>query len=514
MSTQNFLSTVYLVGAGPGDPGLLTLRAQAVLQSAQVVLYDHLVNPAIFEQIHPDAELIYVGKKPYGESTPQAAIEELLFEKSQVYQRVVRLKGGDPYVFGRGAEENLFLQSRGVHVEVVPGITTALALGAYAGIPLTHRSLNNSVQFIAATSPDAVPESDARWGAWASSKSTLVFYMGVKQAAYISRQLIHRGLSPNTPAALIENLSLPQQRSIQASLADLPQVAAEAGIGMPAILVIGEVVALQSELLPQAQTNKPLVWLTQAKDSLVGLSSRLQTHGLRVQPLPLIELKAKRIEDLDPHAFDRFSQSSYLLFTSAYAVKPFLTFLQYHGADLRSLAGKKILSIGPATTQALQAIGLQADLSPNVDDGSQLLEIIISTHIDNRKYLISKSEKPQIFYPCSDLSQHAWMHDARVTLYALPVYENQLPKTFQMPDTLPDLTFFASRSAVEQAESAFNSRTLQHLKKESRAVAIGNPTARALTERGYQSILVSRDFTTNSIAETILLNLQGQATHG
>lgn len=233
---------VHIVGAGPGDPDLLTLRALRVLRRADVVIHDRLIGPEILEFARPGAERIYVGKAKASHSRPQAEINALMAFHAAQGRRVVRLKGGDPFVFGRGGEEMEYLLSRGIAVEIVPGITAALGCAAFAGIPLTHRDHATAVTFISGHAKDGEPDLD--WAALAAGRQTLVVYMGVSTAGDIARRLIDHGMAPATPAAVIENGTLPNQKTVTGSVARLEYMVEEHGIAGPALIVIGDVVSV------------------------------------------------------------------------------------------------------------------------------------------------------------------------------------------------------------------------------------------------------------------------------
>ncbi|MCH8188223.1 MAG: uroporphyrinogen-III C-methyltransferase, partial [Proteobacteria bacterium] len=240
--------TVYLVGAGPGDPDLLTLRAIRALQRADVVVHDRLVGSGILEMARRDAERIYVGKEKSGHAMTQAGINALLAARAEAGETVVRLKGGDPFVFGRGGEELDYLRQRGISVQVVPGISAAAGCAAAAGIPLTHRDLASSVTFVSGHAKDGVPRLD--WPALAQGRQTIVVYMGVTTAPLIARRLIAHGLAPGTPVAVVENGTLPDQRVLTGNLRDLATLISANRVTAPALIIIGEVVALSNAAAP------------------------------------------------------------------------------------------------------------------------------------------------------------------------------------------------------------------------------------------------------------------------
>ncbi len=246
MRRESIRGSVALVGAGPGDPGLLTLHALRALQAAEVILHDRLVSAEVLALASPEAIRIPVGKQAGGRSVRQDRIHELMLEHARAGRRVVRLKGGDPFVFGRGGEELEVLATHGVPFEVVPGITAAVACGAYAGVPLTHREHSQSVRFVTAHCKDSLDTLD--WDGLAQDRQTLAFYMGVAALATIGTQLVAHGRAAGTPVAIIESGSRPDQRVTLASLGELGDVAARGGIGSPALLVVGEVAALAGRL--------------------------------------------------------------------------------------------------------------------------------------------------------------------------------------------------------------------------------------------------------------------------
>jgi uroporphyrin-III C-methyltransferase len=246
MTTTTPIATVYLVGAGPGDPELLTLRAARLLTDAEVVVYDNLVSPEVMAQVNPIARRIYAGKKRANHSMPQQDINSLLVELAGQYQTVVRLKGGDPFIFGRGGEEMEALAAHGIAFEVVPGITAACGISCYAGIPLTHREYAQSVTFVTGHLKDG--SSDLDWQALARSRQTVVIYMGLGGIEEICRQLVNHGMSPDTPIALVERGTTVRQRVLSATLATMAERAAATTINPPTLTIIGDVVRLRAQL--------------------------------------------------------------------------------------------------------------------------------------------------------------------------------------------------------------------------------------------------------------------------
>ena len=358
---------VYLVGAGPGDPGLLTVRASELLAACDAVVYDALVNPAILARgaANGAAELHFVGKRGGERSVRQQDIEALLVRLAREGKRVVRLKGGDPFVFGRGSEEAQLLADAGIPFEVVPGVTAGVAAPAYAGIPVTHRAVATSVTFITGHEDPAKGESGTDWSALARSGGTLVLYMGVRRLPEIVSALAAGGMSLETPAAMVEWGTFPRQRTITATLGTLVDAARREKISAPSITVIGEVVALREEI--RWFDERPLfgkrVIVTRARTQASRLAARLSELGADV-----IEAPAVRMEQLDHAplrtalaALDRYR---WVIFTSRNAVEISFRELVACGLDARAFAGARLVAVGPATADALSECGLVADLIP------------------------------------------------------------------------------------------------------------------------------------------------------
>jgi uroporphyrinogen III methyltransferase/synthase len=354
--------TVYLVGAGPGDPGLLTARALELIAGADVIVYDRLIPASALDGARSDAELIYAGKEGGGSSMPQGEITRLLVDRGSAQGCVVRLKGGDPFVFGRGGEEALALREAGIPFEVVPGVTAGVAGPAYAGIPVTHRDAASAVAFVTGHEDPGKESSAIDWSALAAFPGTLVFYMGVRQLATIADRLIAAGRAPSEPAAVVERGTLPDQRVVTGTLATISSLAAGEGVRAPALIVVGPVVSLREQLAWFAPTARPLagvsVAVTRARAQASGLAERLRGLGATV-----VEAPAIRIVPLDGPAL---SVAGYdlICLTSPNGVRLFFERLAAAGLDARALAGARVGAIGPGTAAALRSYGVVADVVP------------------------------------------------------------------------------------------------------------------------------------------------------
>ena len=373
---------VHLVGAGPGDPGLLTARALELIAAADVILYDRLIPVTALDGARADAELIYVGKEGRGPQMPQEQIERLLVEHGRAGRRVVRLKGGDPFVFGRGGEEALMLRAAGIAFEVVPGVTSGVAAPAYAGIPVTHRERASAVALITGHEDPEKPESAIDWPALAAFPGTLVFYMGVKQLPAIASRLIAGGRQADQPAAVIERGTLPGQRTVVATLATIAERAAEAGIRPPSITLVGDVAALREEgirWLEQRPLYGKTVAVTRAREQASGLAARLRDLGAEV-----VETPAIKIVPLDPpldredfaRPLDDPPGYDLVCLTSLNGVRLFFERLADAGLDARALHGARVAAIGPATARALRAHGVVADILPGRAVAESLVEAL------------------------------------------------------------------------------------------------------------------------------------------
>jgi len=361
------MGTVYLVGAGPGDPGLLTLRAAELLASADVLVHDALVSPEIVERA-ARAKRIFAGKRG-GVRSPlaQEEINALLVELGRRHEVVVRLKGGDPFVFGRGGEEALALREAGIPFEVVPGVTAGVAAPAYAGIPVTHRRLSAGVTLVTGHEDPSKYETDLDWAALARGNGTLVFYMSVGKMTENFGRLIEGGRAPDTPAAAIEWGTYPRQRTVVGTLTTLPEIARAAAIGAPSIVIVGDVVSLREELawFDRRPLSGARVVVTRARAQASGFAARLAELGAEVLQLPAIRVEPPADPAPLRRAAEEAERFDWIVFTSANGVEHFFAALAEGGRDARALAGVRLCAIGPATAGALEARSLRADLVPD-----------------------------------------------------------------------------------------------------------------------------------------------------
>lgn len=485
---------VTLVGAGPGDPGLLTLRGKNALANADVVVYDALANDALLAHAKAGAELIYVGKVAGDHALPQDEINELLALKALENggQNVARLKGGDPYIFGRGGEEAFYLQSRGIPFEEIPGVSSAIAAPAYAGIPLTHRGYVSSLTIL--TGHEAIKEkSSLNWRALAESGSTLVIVMGVKNLPDIAAKLIAAGMAPDTPAAIIYKGATPEQKSLRATLANLPREAKEGGFSNPSVIVIGRVAELAGTLdwfSRKALLGKTIV-VTRAREQASELAERLEELGARVLQSPSIAVRPLEDYSAVDAAIKRVETYDWLVFTSVNGVKFFWERLAAEAKDTRALYRAKVAAIGPATANALAKVGVFADIVPPAYVAEEVVKMLGEYEGDSlagKKILIPRALKARSTLP-DGLSQ------AGAKVEVAPVYQTVPEKgasaeirALLAVDKL-DCVTFASSSTVTNFLDAIPP---EELKARPRALlaAIGPITAETLASYGLKADIV------------------------
>ncbi len=496
---------VYLVGAGPGDPGLITVKGLEVLRRAQVVVYDQLASPELLKEAPADAEIIYVGKKAGAHALPQEGINQLLVDKARSGLRVVRLKGGDPFVFGRGGEEALALKAAGLPFVIVPGVSAAVAVPAYAGIPVTHRGLAALVTFITGHEDPTKEASGIAWDVLAKTQGTLVFLMGVKNLADNCRRLVEGGRDPSTPAAVIERGTSLSQRTVVGVLKDIAARAQEAGIKPPAILVVGEVAGLRERL--QWWESRPL-WgrtavVTRTREQASALVSLLAAAGARCLEVPTIEIAPP--DDFAPldAALANLARYKWVVFTSANGVVAFMDRLFGQGKDLRAFGGLKIAAIGPATAQALGSWGLNADVVPAQFKAEVLLEAL-SPHISpGDKVLLARAQVAREVLPQG-------LVQLGVELDVVPVYQarrvREIPPeaqtAFQAGQV--DLLTFTSSATVHNFVALVGKERFQALAQAAVVAAIGPITGGTLQEYGITPQVQPENYTIPALVAAIV----------
>ena len=481
---------VWLVGAGPSDPGLLTIKGKAVLAQAQVVVYDALVSAGILSMIPEAAEKIYVGKRAGNHAMDQEEISRLLAHKAGEGKRVVRLKGGDPFLFGRGGEELLVLREYGIDYEVVPGVSSALAVPAYNGIPVTDRNCASSVHIITGHKRDGQPLT-LPFKAYVKTEGTLVFLMGLSALPDIVRGLLAAGMDAQTPAAVLEKGTTAGQRRVCAALAELETAVDDAHMHTPAIIVVGAVAALSEQLA--WYEHLPLFGrrfvLTRPKERMDALAEQLRARGAEVIELPAIETKTLPLSEKMQQSFEKLSKKSYdcLVFTSPSGVHTFFEMLWDNGYDARVLSGVKLAVIGNGTKSALRECGLLADLMPEVYDGASLGTMLGETLADGSRVLIARSAigNPKLV---TCMEERAAELGKTISVTDLAIYETVTKQNELIPverlfkEAVIDGVFFTSSSTVR----AFLQTNPKVDPARLCALCIGEMTAQAAREAGMR----------------------------
>ncbi len=403
MSEEIHIGTVYLVGAGPGDPGLLTVKGRDCLSRADVVIYDYLAE-AVLEKMAPSkAERIYVGKKKGKHHLPQDRINRLLVEKARAGLTVVRLKGGDPFIFGRGGEEAFELAQAGIPFEVVPGISAGFAAAIYAGIPLTHRDYTTSMALVTGHEKPDRKVSSLEWDKLATGVGTLIFYMGMTNLQLIVDKMVENGRAPETPVAIVRWATTPQQEVLTATLETVVQKAAEAGIQPPAVIIIGEVVKMRPEL--RWYDNRPLFGrqflVTRPKEGGERFAELLATEGASAVCEPTIEIVGP--EDWEPvdEALTHLIDYDYLILTSVHGVEYFFDRLKTLGYDLRSLAGCAVVAVGAKTAAAIREQGVSPDLMPEDFRAEGIVALMKAQEVEGSRVLYPRAELARPLIPAS-----------------------------------------------------------------------------------------------------------------
>ena len=503
---------VYLVGAGPGDPGLITVRGADLLAAAEVVVYDALVNPELLSHC-PKAEKIYVGKRAAAHSMTQDQINALLVECGKAGKNTVRLKGGDPFVFGRGGEECEALAGAGIRFEVVPGITAAIAAPAYAGIPVTHRDFNSSFTFLTGHEKEEeyrddlakqrVPGSgsDIDWASIAKLPC-VAFYMGVKSLPRICAKLIEHGLSPATPAATIQSGTLPTQRTVIATIADLPEKIAQAGIKPPAMTIIGHVVSMRQTM--NWFETRPLfgqtILVTRAREQASELSTKLQALGANILEAPAIEL----VEVADTSALTQAlaSEHDWIVFTSANGVRSTKRKLFDLRLDVRVFGKAKLAAIGAPTAEAIRnVLGLRVDLCPERFVAEALAdELIERNSAAGRRFLLLRAD---IARP---LLRGRLIAAGAAAVLDIPIYETHAVESYPAEITSAlarqevDWITFTSSSTV----ASFLARHPGFSAGKTKIASIGPITSQTIKNAGLTVTVEAQHFTIGGIVEAML----------
>jgi uroporphyrinogen III methyltransferase / synthase len=499
---------VYLVGAGPGDPGLITVRGMERLRSADVIVYDRLASPALLHEARSDAELIPCGKEPKQHPMPQEEINRLLIQKALEGKSVCRLKGGDPIVFGRGAEEALALLDAGVPFEIVPGVTSAVAAGAYAGVPVTLRGVASSFAVVTGHEDPTKEQKSVDWQALARAVDTIVILMGVERAGEIARELIAGGRVGSTPVACVSRATTHSQSTLVTTLDRLAEDIAEHGVTAPTVLIVGEVGRLHERLawFERAPLFGKRILVTRTREQAGELSRLLTECGAEAIEMPVIRIEPP--DDWSPFdtALRTLGECDWLVFTSANGVRWALRRLSELGLDVRALAGPRIAAIGTKTRETLSQLGLLVDVVPNEFRGEGLAEALSAEGLAGKRVVLFRAEEGRDVF-----LEIARSEGAEVT--TVPLYRT-VPAPELDPDALRlleegeiDAVTFASSSSVTNCVHALGEARARALLARTRIACIGPVTARTAEECGLTVAVQPEAPTIEALVEALVHDL-------
>ncbi len=497
---------VSLIGAGPGDSGLITVKGLERIRNADIIIYDYLASPLLLSEAKDGAELIYVGKKGGDHTLKQNEINALIVEKAEQGKLIVRLKGGDPFVFGRGGEEAEELVDAGVSFEVVPGVTSAVAAPAYAGIPVTHRDHASMVTFITGHENPEKESSAIDWSVLAANPGTLVFLMGVKNLDNISASLITNGKPATTPASLVRWGTTPLQESLHSDLGNIANEARQKGFKAPAVLVVGGVAGL-SDRLAWFET-KPLfgkkIMITRAQAQSRGMKDRVSDLG--ADPVMFPTIKIVPPEDYGPldAAIERAASYDWIVLTSVNGVERFFERYFTLKEDIRNLHGPRIGAIGPVTASSIRKKGLKVDLLAKEFKAEGLLAGLSDEDVVGKTFLIPRAEQAREILP-ETLKQRG------ATVDVVPVYRTVVPEDAVVQDARRlletgsiDVVTFTSSSTVRHFAEMVGPDIAASLSKSTVFASIGPVTSQTMREHGMTVTLEARAYTIDGLVDAIV----------
>ncbi len=498
--------TVYLVGAGPGDPGLLTVRGLEILRSADAVVFDSLAPQKLLSEARADAKMIDAGKRRGNHRMSQDEINAELINLSRAGESVCRLKGGDPFVFGRGGEEASALREAGLPWEVVPGITSPIAAPAYAGIPITQRGMASSFTVVTGSEDPNQPDSLIDWEALAKVGGTLAFVMAWKSMPKIVESLIANGITPETPAALVQWGTTAAQKSVTGRVDEIVDLGIAAGVGAPVILIVGEVSSLREQL--SWFDTRPLfgrrVLITRARSQASRLADKLEAHGAETVQVPAIEvLPVEDFSELDS-VVGKLAEYDWITFTSSNGVQKLWDRIVAAGLDARAFASAKIAAVGPSTARALGSVGLTADLVPDNFDAESLMERFAALDVAPK----------HVLFPRSEIGRESLIEGLRemgadvdpVTAYRTVISDASAQDAIEAYADGIDITTFTSSSSVENLVKLLDGDVTQI--NESLVACIGPITAETAQANGIEVNVMAEEQTIDGLVDAILNSLK------
>ncbi|WP_418790408.1 uroporphyrinogen-III C-methyltransferase [Phosphitispora sp. TUW77] len=502
---------VYLVGAGPGDPKLITLKGLECIRAADVIVYDRLSSPRLLSHAQPGAELIYAGKSPVRHTLKQDEINSVLVAKAREGKTVTRLKGGDPFVFGRGGEEAEFLLKHDIPFEIIPGITAGIAVPAYAGIPVTHRDFNSTLAFITGNEDPTKEDTSVEWDKVATGCGTIVFYMGMNNLPYIVEKLTANGRPPETPAAVIRWGTRPEQKTVTGVLGNIVEKAREARMGHPSIIVVGEVVSLREKLMWFEQ--KPLfgkrVLITRSRSQASSLAQEIELLGGEPWEFPTIEITApddygpmdKAIMDIDSY--------DWLVLTSVNGVQGFMERMKNLRKDIRNLKDIKIVAIGPKTREEIEKYGVFCEFMPDEFVAEAIIDVFRGEDIKGKKILLPRADIARKVLPDTLESMGAFVDE--VTAYQTVMGSGD---TMQVAKMLEEkrihILTFTSSSTVKNFVKKIGADNIPNLIEGVMVASIGPITSAAARELGLEVTVEAEEYTIDGLVQAVLDHIKRQ----
>jgi uroporphyrinogen III methyltransferase/synthase len=496
---------VFLVGAGPGDPGLITVKGLECIQQADVIIYDFLASEVLLKHASEHSEIIYVGKKGSDHTFSQDTINALIVEKAENGSTVIRLKGGDPFIFGRGGEEAEVLIRAGIPFEIVPGVTSAIAAPAYAGIPLTHRKFASSVAFVTGHEDPTKNKSNIDWASLAKGIGTIVFLMGVKNLTQITERLMSHGMRPDTPAALVRWGTTAKQVTITATLDTIVALKNAANLKPPAVLIVGHVVGLREKI--KWFEDRPLmgrsIVVTRSREQAGELVKRLS--GLGAECLECPTIKVVPTDDMKPldKALDNLTSYDWLMFTSVNGVDFFFNRLFEKGKDVRDLNHIRTAVIGPATAKKLLDYGFNSDIVPESYRAESVVKAFAKEDIAGKKILLPRAKQARPVLPVELVKMGAVVDDVEV--YVTKAVKDKAGVILKrLEEHTIDMITFTSSSTVKNFRALLPSEGLDHLMQGITIASIGPVTSETARNLGFDVHIVAEEYTIQKLCDAIV----------
>jgi uroporphyrinogen III methyltransferase/synthase len=496
---------VFLVGAGPGDPGLITVKGLECIKQADVIIYDFLASEVLLRHASENSEIIYVGKKGSDHTFSQETINALIVEKAETGSTVIRLKGGDPFIFGRGGEEAEVLIRAGIPFEIVPGVSSAIAAPAYAGIPLTHRKFASSVAFVTGHEDPTKNKSNIDWASLAKGIGTIVFLMGVKNLSQITERLMSHGMRPDTPAALVRWGTTAKQVTVTGTLDTIVERKNAAGLKPPAVLIVGHVVGLREKI--KWFENRPLmgrrIVVTRSREQAGELVKRLSDLGAECLECPTIRVvPTDDVKPLDK-ALDNLASYDWLIFTSVNGVDFFFNRLFEKNKDVRDLHHIRTAAIGPATAKRLFDFGFKSDIVPESYRAESMVRAFANEDITGKKILLPRAREARPVLPV-ELTQMGALVDDVETYVTNAVKDNADVILKRLKERTIDMITFTSSSTVKNFRALLPSEGLDRLMQGITVASIGPITADTARNLGFDVHILAEAYTIPKLCDAIV----------